>query len=156
MRGSVGAGRDDRFRYAGRLQMLRSTCSGDSGMDATRRGIEPPLASALRWWLLCLGLAMAAATHAATFVVTNTNDAGPGSLRDAIEKANAAQGADTITFNIAGTGPHTIGLTYALPTITSPLNIDGYSQPGSRQNSSTPASGERSCPDSRRRSSSIM
>ena len=78
---------------------------------------------------------MAAATHAATFVVTNANDAGLGSLRDAIEKANAAPGADNIAFTIPGAGPHTIALKSALPRITSPLHIDGYSQPGARQNS---------------------
>ena len=54
-------------------------------MDATVRETRRCLASALRWWLWWLGLAMAAATHAATFVVTNADDAGPGSLRDAIE-----------------------------------------------------------------------
>ena len=35
---------------------------------------------------------------AATFTVTNLNDAGAGSLRDAIGQANAAAGADTIRF----------------------------------------------------------
>ena len=80
-------------------------------------------------------MAMAGATHAATFVVTNANDAGPGSLRDAIEKANAAQGADNVVFNIPGAGPHTIPLKTSLPRITGPLTIDGYSQPGSSANS---------------------
>jgi len=35
---------------------------------------------------------------AATFTVTNLNDAGAGSLRDAIGQANAAAGADTVQF----------------------------------------------------------
>src|SRR5215471_6308886 len=35
-----------------------------------------------------------------TFVVTNTNDSGAGSLRQAILDANANAGADTINFNI--------------------------------------------------------
>ena len=45
---------------------------------------------------------------AATFTVTNTDDTGPGSLRQAILDANAAPGLDTIAFNIPGAGVHTI------------------------------------------------
>ena len=40
--------------------------------------------------------------HAATFTVTNLNDSGAGSLRQAILDANAAAGADTITFSVNG------------------------------------------------------
>ncbi|MEO8497833.1 MAG: DUF4347 domain-containing protein, partial [Planctomycetota bacterium] len=39
----------------------------------------------------------------ATFTVTNTNDSGAGSLRQAIINANGLAGTDTITFNIAVT-----------------------------------------------------
>ncbi|NJK76491.1 MAG: right-handed parallel beta-helix repeat-containing protein, partial [Microcoleus sp. SU_5_6] len=67
----------------------------------------------------------------ATYTVTNTLDGGTGSLRDAIEQANFNFGLDTINFNIPGTGPHSITLlTQALPVITSPVIIDGKSQPG--------------------------
>src|SRR5215813_9139739 len=48
-----------------------------------------------------VGAAIAAASPfagAATFTVTNLNDAGAGSLRDAIGQANAAAGADTVRF----------------------------------------------------------
>ena len=38
------------------------------------------------------------------FVVTNTNDSGPGSLRAAVAIANATPGHDNITFAIAGAG----------------------------------------------------
>jgi len=44
------------------------------------------------------------ALSATTFTVTNTNDSGAGSLRQAILDANAAAGADTIAFNVSGTG----------------------------------------------------
>jgi uncharacterized repeat protein (TIGR01451 family) len=70
----------------------------------------------------------------ATFVVTSTADAGAGSLRQALLDANANAGPDTIEFNIAGVGVQTIALASALPTITSPVFIDGYSQPGSSAN----------------------
>jgi hypothetical protein len=66
-----------------------------------------------------------------TFTVTNTNDSGAGSLRQAILDANASPGKDTITFNIPGEGPHTITQpTAGLPTITDPVLVDGWSQPG--------------------------
>ncbi len=73
----------------------------------------------------------------ATFVVTNTNDAGAGSLRQAILDANASVGvADCITFNIGGGGLQTITITAALPTLTdnAGVTIDGYSQPGAVAN----------------------
>jgi IPT/TIG domain-containing protein/S-layer family protein len=71
---------------------------------------------------------------AATFTVTNTDDSGAGSLRQAILDANAAAGADTIAFNIVGSGVHTIVLVTELPDITGPATIDGYTQPGSSPN----------------------
>ncbi len=71
---------------------------------------------------------------ATTDTVTNTADAGAGSLRQAILDANAAAGADTIAFNIVGSGVHTIVPLTALPTITSPVTIDGYTQPGASAN----------------------
>jgi len=62
----------------------------------------------------------------ATFSVTNLADAGPGSLRRAILEANAAPGADDITFDVAGT----ITLKAALPAVTDRLTIDGGTAPG--------------------------
>ncbi|NQT14577.1 MAG: hypothetical protein HQ582_17605, partial [Planctomycetes bacterium] len=73
--------------------------------------------------------------------VTNTNDSGLGSLRQAILDANGTPGTDTIDFNIAGLGPHTIQPTSALPTITDPVVIDGYTQPGASPNSNPTGSG---------------
>ncbi len=72
--------------------------------------------------------------NAATFLVSNTNDSGPGSLRQAILDANARSGTDFIKFNIPGSGVHTIRPLTPLPVITSPVTIDGYSQPGSSPN----------------------
>jgi photosystem II stability/assembly factor-like uncharacterized protein len=64
------------------------------------------------------------------FVVTNANDHGTGSLRQAILDANATPGLDTITFNIPGPGIQTINLVIGLPDITDPVTIDATTQPG--------------------------
>ena len=80
---------------------------------------------------------------AATFTVTNTNDSGAGSLRQAILDANANPGLDTIAFNISGSGCAggvcTIKPLSALHWFTSPVTIDGYTQTGAATN--TNASG---------------
>ena len=65
-----------------------------------------------------------------TFVVTTVNDNGVGSLRQALVGANSNVGLDRIAFSIAGTGTQTIKPESGLPPITSPLIIDGVSQPG--------------------------
>jgi len=75
-----------------------------------------------------------------TFTVTNVNDSGPGSLRQAILDSNArfANGANSISFNIPGTGVRRIQLTSdVLPPITEPVIINGYTQPGSSMNTAS-------------------
>jgi len=64
--------------------------------------------------------------YAAPFTVSTLNDAGAGSLRQAITDANAAAGADTITFSVSGI----IFLSSTLPTLTDAagLTIDGTGQ----------------------------
>jgi uncharacterized repeat protein (TIGR01451 family) len=65
------------------------------------------------------------------FLVTNTNDSGPGSLRQAIIDANAVSATrDTIRFNIPGANPHTISPLSALPALTASAVIDATTQPG--------------------------
>ena len=90
-------------------------------------------------------LLAAASAHAATFTVTNTNDSGVGSFRQAIlnanANANASPGLDTIAFNISGAGPHTIQPLSALPSITDPAVVDGYTQPGASANTNPPELG---------------
>ena len=87
----------------------------------------------------------------AVITVTSTGDAinapdGTVSLREAITAANdnanfgnaigvGAYGADTIAFNIPGSGVKTIAPTSPLPVITDPVTIDGYTEPGSVPNS---------------------
>lgn len=66
--------------------------------------------------------------------VTNTNDSGDGSLRQAIGNANINGDLSVISFNLPGSGPFTISPTSPLPVITNPIVIDGYTQPGSAAN----------------------
>ncbi|MCB0131822.1 MAG: hypothetical protein KDD78_13270 [Caldilineaceae bacterium] len=81
-----------------------------------------------------------------TITVTSDQDtevAGDGvcTLREAFTNANndsdstatdcaAGNGADTIEFNIGGGGAQAISLANALPVISTPMHIDGSSQPG--------------------------
>ncbi|HKI19981.1 MAG TPA: Ig-like domain-containing protein, partial [Isosphaeraceae bacterium] len=78
----------------------------------------------------------------ATFTVTSTGDSGPGTLRQAIVDSNVQAGPNTIDFNIPGTGVQTIAPISALPAITTPVTIDGYSQPGAHPNTNGPRQGD--------------
>jgi CSLREA domain-containing protein len=80
------------------------------------------------------GVSAAGSLPPITFTVTNANDTGAGSLRQAILDANTNPGPDTITFNISGAGLHTITPATPLPPITDPVLIDGYTQPGASAN----------------------
>ena len=93
----------------------------------------------------------------ATLVVTSTADTiaedGVVTFREAITSANnnanvnadvvaaGTYGTDTINFNIPGSGVQTISPASALPQITDPVFIDGYTQPGSVTNTNTPDQG---------------
>ena len=88
--------------------------------------------------LLASGAAVGAAD---TYTVTSTGDSGPGTLRQAILDANGHPGADTIAFNIAGSGVQTIAPASALPAITDPVTVNGYSQPGSLVNTNPTGQG---------------
>ncbi len=83
--------------------------------------------------------AVSGGTGPSTILVTNTNDSGAGSLRDAITKANTEAGSNEILFNIPQTdagfnndeGIWKIQPTSELPAISdSGLVIDGFSQAG--------------------------
>jgi hypothetical protein len=74
------------------------------------------------------------------FVVSNTNDSGPGSLRSVIQAADASTTPATITFNLPGSGPFVIAPLTPLPALTSTVTINGYSQPGAQAN--TAATGD--------------
>ncbi|MBA3425617.1 MAG: PD40 domain-containing protein [Rubrobacter sp.] len=79
---------------------------------------------------------------ATTFTVTTASDGREGfcgatcTLRDAIGTSNVTPGpgANTIKFDIPGSGVQTITPLAALPQITRPVVIDGYTQPGASPN----------------------
>jgi parallel beta-helix repeat protein len=77
------------------------------------------------------------------FTVTNTNDSGTGSLRQAVLDANAFPGADIIVFSSLFNTPQTITLTSDQIAITDPVTITG---PGANKLTVTRAS---SAPDFR-------
>jgi len=82
--------------------------------------------------LLALGTLPA---QSATLTVVNTNDTGPGSLRQAMLDANATDEPDTITFNIPGSDEvFAIRPRTPLPAIIRPVTLDGYSQLGASPN----------------------
>lgn len=70
-----------------------------------------------------LALALSNGAKAATFTVTNLDDSGPGSLRQAVLSANGAAGPDEVAFapGLAGT----ITLTSGAITITDSLIVGG-------------------------------
>lgn len=83
-----------------------------------------------------------------TFTVNASDDSDDGvcspghcSLREAINSANARSGTELIAFDIPGAGPHTIQPQSALPTVTDPVVIDGYTQPGASPNTNAAPQG---------------
>src|SRR5215213_340888 len=87
----------------------------------------------------------AAPAGAATFVVDTTVDdaaktacvvatADDCSLRGAFDNANAGAGADIIEFGVPGGGTKTFTIASALPNLTGPTEIRGYTQPDSSVN----------------------
>lgn len=93
--------------------------------QAKKQGAEKVLVSGAAL-ALGVGLGFGQAADAATFTVTNLNDNGAGSLRQAIVDANNAAGADAVTFQAGLTG--TIALTTGQLYISDSVDIQG---PGS-------------------------
>ena len=85
-----------------------------------RAGIRLAACSGLLAAITCLG---GTAARAGAFEVVNLDDAGPGSLRDAILAANGTPGPDVITFATGLAG--TITLATGQLTITDSLEIGG-------------------------------
>jgi len=73
-------------------------------------------------------------TSSISALMANPGPDGVISLREAIIAANNTAGTDTITFAIPGSGLKTIIPQTIFPTITDPVVIDGFTQPGSSAN----------------------
>src|SRR5271166_668008 len=67
---------------------------------------------------------------AAFTVQSAADDGSAGTLRWAISQVNSDKGPDTIQFAIPGSGVQLITLKSPLPQLTTPVTIDGTSQPG--------------------------
>lgn len=77
------------------------------------------------WLAIALLWLTPAPLQAASFVVANTNDSGAGSLRDAIDQANADGEPSTISF-AAGLAGQSVNLVTPLPVLSDPqTSIDG-------------------------------
>ena len=123
----------------GSVKLLRLTCGyrhsnlillriGPKGLFVRpTTGCRCHMKKLLNWRIHIMVLAFLVVTgdgglvRAATFTVTNTNDSGPGSLRQAIADANSS---DTITFD-SGILPGTITLTTGRLNINKDLTIQG-------------------------------
>jgi sugar lactone lactonase YvrE len=120
--GMVAYGLRDSIRWLG--------LSGDAGgrrRVRTRRRVENRLMATVE--------SLERVVLLSNFSVTNTNNAGVGSLREAIIASNAAPGqTNTITFNITGSGVHTISPLSALPAITTSVVIDATTIAGYTSN----------------------
>lgn len=121
------------------IALLAGSPAIDAGDNATCAAIDQRGVSRPQGVACDIGAFESALVN--VFSVTNTNDSGPGSLRQAILDANAvpnsSEGPDEIHFNIPGTGVHTITPQSPLPTVTEPVIIDGYTQPGASANTLT-------------------
>lgn len=87
----------------------------------------------------------------AVLIVSNTQDSGGGSLRQALLDANSSPAiAKKIKFDIRGalnvpTCPAVIKLNSVLPSVAAPVSIDGYTQPLSSVNTSADAFNAATC-----------
>lgn len=84
---------------------------------------SPVTSAALAAGTIGLAALASPAAQAATFTVTNLNDGGAGSLRDAISTANITAGADVVNFQPGLTG--TITLTTGQLAISDSVDIQG-------------------------------
>lgn len=70
-------------------------------------------------------------SSATMLVVSNTNNSGVGSLRNAIDKSNTLPDTQIIRFDIPGACPQIVSVSSSLPDVSDSVRIEGYSQPGS-------------------------
>lgn len=77
---------------------------------------------------LLSAVSLSGGAMADVYSVTTTNDAGAGSLRQAILDANDHPGADAIHFQIPGVGLHILMPQSELPALTEPTTVSGLTE----------------------------
>lgn len=85
--------------------------------------------------------------------VTNTNDSGPGSLRDAVDQANKSEKSTHIVFKLKKCDPGydrctkkwTIKSESSIDITARKVKVDGYSQKGSKPNTNAPGEPSNAC-----------
>lgn len=90
-------------------------CAGKLMQEALHKGVtlhpmdktNMPIQQNIKLMVGIIFLTLINTASAVTFNVTNNGDSGAGSLRDAVNQANVAPGADDITFD-AGLGQITL------------------------------------------------
>ena len=104
----------------------------------TSNGTSNLIARKILFTLIFTQILLPIDIFAANFTVTKTSDTYPtgksGELRWAIQQVNKSSGTSQILFKIPGTGPFTIKPVKDLDSITRPVTINGYSQPGATAN----------------------
>ena len=108
--------------------MVREGASAASAGARTKRATVAAvlLVAAALAASVAVAAVLAGPAWAASFTVTNADDSGAGSLRQAIADANADDGEDTIVF-VSSLSGQTIALASQLPTVTDGegLTVDG-------------------------------
>ncbi len=118
------------------IELFNGCCGpGDTAYTATYYSRETPITDVRPE--LVVTYATDTAQPGPTFTVNTDGDYDDGTcglldctLREAINAANGAAGANTIAFGIPGSAPFTIQPDSALPAVTDPVTIDGSTQTG--------------------------
>lgn len=105
-----------------------------AGSSAPEQDLDGPGGGRLTGLHYDIGAFETSLSDSAVLTVTNSNDAGAGSLRNAVDAANVTAGTQTIRFAIPGSCPRFITLNAPLADLGDSVVIDGYSQPGASPN----------------------
>ena len=139
---AIGAGQNSGgqfFQYAGLMDDVRVYDRSLSGADVTELYNYTSLIPTSTIYVTNTSDVISAGANTSSLAALIANDGGDGiSLREAIAAANNQAGADTINFNISGTGVHTINVTSSL-TISDAVTINATTDDSFATNSNQPA-----------------
>ena len=115
------------------------------GLSIPSQDLDGPSGARVIGQRVDIGAFESSINDASVLVVSNTNDAGSGSLRQALISANANPGKQMIEFNMGAGCPREILLLSPLPAVIDDVEINGYSQPGSSVNTQSDGSDAQLC-----------